>query len=174
MGGASGPGAPVAATNNADGAGPLHRARACYDMFRFLPGAEASVGVPNHNRWQQFRIIAYENHVAHFGNGMKLLEYVIGSPEWKTAYAKSQYAAYPGYGALHPGSIYLQHRGENREAGPKYPRISIQDWLGRAGAQANVRNAAEAWLPAEPARGKALISIWSEGKRIHSGMLPPR
>ena len=125
-GGASGPESQVAATNNSDGSDPIHRAGACYDMLPLLDKAKTWDGAPNYNKWQQFRIVAYEGHVAHFGNGIKLLEYVIRSPAWTTAYNSSKYATYPDYATIHPGSVYLQHHGEFGAEGPKFRDIRIK------------------------------------------------
>lgn len=125
-GGASGPESQIAALNNSDGSDPIHRAGACYDMLPLLDKAKNWDGNPNYGKWQQFRILAYEGHVAHFGNGVKLLEYVIQSPAWKTAFNSSKYATYPDYGDVHPGSIYLQHHGEFGASGPKFRDIRIK------------------------------------------------
>lgn len=124
--GASGPESQVAATNNADGTDPKHRAGTCYDLFPLLDKAKTWDGIPNYGKWQQFRMVVYEGHVAHFGNGIKLVEYDINSPAWKTAYSLSKYATYPDYGNIHPGSIYLQHHGEFGEKGPKFRNIRIK------------------------------------------------
>ncbi len=114
-GGASGPESQIAAINNSDGTSPTHRAGTCYDMFpldaRAL-GWDTPGGGFNYGRYQQFRIVAYNNHVAHFGNGLKLLEYVMGSPAYITAYNASKYATYPHYANVHPGAMYLQDHGE--------------------------------------------------------------
>lgn len=125
-GGASGPEAQIAATNNSDGTSQTTRAGACYDMFPISEKAKTWDGTPNYGKWQQFRIVAYEGHVAHYGNGVKLLEYVIRSPAWNTAFNNSKYATYPEYATVHPGSIYLQHHGEFGAEGPKFRNMRIR------------------------------------------------
>lgn len=125
-GGASGPEAQIASTDNDDGTSAKTRAGVCYDMFPLADKAKTWDGTPNYGKWQQFRIIAYEGHVAHYGNGIKLLEYVIRSPAWNTAFNNSKYATYPDYATVHPGSIYLQHHGEFGAKGPKYRNIRIR------------------------------------------------
>ena len=65
--------------------------------------------------WNQLRIIAFDSNYVHYGNGKKLLEYKIGTPEFVTAYAKSKYSDDGNAGRyydIHPGSIMLQHHGE--------------------------------------------------------------
>ncbi|HKP97213.1 MAG TPA: DUF1080 domain-containing protein [Fibrobacteria bacterium] len=125
-GGASGPEAQIGATNNSDATAPKYRAGTCYDMFPLLDKAKTWDGTPNYGKWQQFRIIAYEGHVAHYGNGIKLLEYVIRSPAWNSAYNASKYASYPDYATVHPGSIYLQHHGEYGAEAPRFRNIRIK------------------------------------------------
>ena len=125
-GGASGPEAQIGATNNSDATAPKFRAGTCYDMFPLLDKAKTWDGTPNYGKWHQFRIIAYEGHVAHYGNGIKLLEYVIRSPAWNSAYNASKYAAYPDYATVHPGSIYLQHHGEFGPEAPRFRNIRIK------------------------------------------------
>jgi hypothetical protein len=126
-GGATGPESQIAATNNSDGTDDLHRAGACYDMFPLDAKAKSwdtpGGATTNYGVYQQFRIIAYGSHVAHFGNGMKLLEYVIRSPAWTAAYNSSKYAPYPHYADVHPGSIYLQ---DHSEVGIKFRDMRIK------------------------------------------------
>jgi hypothetical protein len=50
----------------------------------------------------------YENKVAHFGNGLKLLEYVIGDADWTARYDSSKYRFFPLYGDIHAGKLLLQ------------------------------------------------------------------
>ena len=50
----------------------------------------------------------YEKRVAHFGNGIRLLEYEMGSPDWLDKYGKSKYASFPLYGDVHAGKLFLQ------------------------------------------------------------------
>ena len=125
-GGASGPEAQIGATNNSDATAPVFRAGTCYDMFPLNDKGKTWDGVPNYGKWQQFRIVAYEGHVAHYGNGIKILEYLIRSPAWTTAYNNSKYATYPDYGTVHPGSVYLQHHGEFGAEGPKFRNLRIK------------------------------------------------
>ncbi len=108
--GASGPEAQVVDINHSDGQTTLHRAGTCYDMFPLNPGHE-TWWKPT-GEWNQFRIVAYNNHVAHYGNGKKLLEYDFNSAAFATAFAASKYRDYPNYKTVHPGAIFVQHHGE--------------------------------------------------------------
>jgi hypothetical protein len=114
-GGASGSEVQVVAVDHSDGQQPLHRAGTNYDMFPLRTGQTnwfRPIG-----EWNEMRIIAYENRVAHYGNGIRLLEYDMNSQAYATAYAASKYRTYPNYKTVHAGSFYLQHHGE---AGIKY------------------------------------------------------
>lgn len=114
-GGASGPETQIAATNNSDGSSTLHRNGTCYDMFPLRTEAlnwDRPDGSLNYNRYHQIRIIAFNNRVVHYGNGVKLLEYDMTSPAYNTAYNASKYNVEPIYKTIHQGGIYLQHHGE--------------------------------------------------------------
>ncbi|MDB5106019.1 MAG: hypothetical protein JWP91_3708 [Fibrobacteres bacterium] len=81
---------------------------------RTSPGACYAMFEPSHP-WirsaQEFNtldVIMYEDKVAHFGNGTKLLEYVIGDPVWKARFDTSKYNPFPLYGDIHAGKLFLQ------------------------------------------------------------------
>src|SRR5690606_35177394 len=63
-------------------------------------------------RYHQLRIVAFNNRIAHYGNGVKLLEYDMTSSAYNTAYNASKYNVEPIYRTIHQGGIYLQHHGE--------------------------------------------------------------
>jgi hypothetical protein len=58
--------------------------------------------------WNKTRIVVRGAHVAHWLNGFKLLEYDLGSRDWKAKVAASKFAAYPDYGMAKSGHIGLQ------------------------------------------------------------------
>jgi hypothetical protein len=114
-GGASGPETQIAATNNSDGSSTLHRNGTCYDMFGLRTQAanwDRPNGTLNYNRYHQLRIVAFNNRIAHYGNGIKLLEYDMNSAAYNSAYNASKYNVEPIYRTIHQGGIYLQHHGE--------------------------------------------------------------
>jgi hypothetical protein len=116
-GGASGPETQIAAINNSDGTSTLHRMGTCYDMFPLQNSAlnwdKTGPSGVNYGVYHQLRIIAFNNHVVHYGNGLKLVEYDMTSSAYNTAFLASKYATYPIYKTWHPGGMYLQHHGEN-------------------------------------------------------------
>jgi hypothetical protein len=61
--------------------------------------------------WNKARIFIDKGHVEHWLNGNKVVEYDLGSPEWKALVAKSKFKDYPGYGQAKSGPIGLQDHG---------------------------------------------------------------
>ena len=63
--------------------------------------------------WNSARIRVANNHVEHWLNGVKTVEYVLGSPEWEALVAASKFAPFPRYGRAASGPIGLQDHGRN-------------------------------------------------------------
>jgi hypothetical protein len=61
--------------------------------------------------WNAIRLIARGSHVEHWMNGVKLLEYEIGSPDWEARVKASKFGKMPGYGRTMRGYIALQDHG---------------------------------------------------------------
>jgi hypothetical protein len=61
--------------------------------------------------WNQARILVDGNHVEHWLNGQKTVEYEFLSPEWEDLVAKSKFAPYPNYGRALVGRIAIQDHG---------------------------------------------------------------
>jgi len=81
----------------------IHAAAANYDVHP----ADTSVAHPA-GSWNTGRIVARGNHVEHWLNGTKVVEYELMSPEWLEAVAGSKWAEYPEYGRRASGHIALQ------------------------------------------------------------------
>lgn len=62
-------------------------------------------------QWNRARIEVRGNKVAHFLNGVKVLEIAKGSPEFKEAISKSKFSKAPGFGEFEDGYILLQDHG---------------------------------------------------------------
>jgi len=63
--------------------------------------------------WNKSRILVRGNHVEHWLNGIKVLEYELGSPEVKAALQKSKFKDEPGFGDKIKGRIMLtDHQDE--------------------------------------------------------------
>src|ERR1700733_1378195 len=60
------------------------------------------------NHWNKSRLLVQGNHVEHWLNGRKIVEYELKSADWKARVAASKFAAYPNYGLAASGLIGLQ------------------------------------------------------------------
>jgi hypothetical protein len=100
--------------NAPDGRSRLTAAGAAYGLY----GPPAGVVKP-FGEWNKTRIIVNGDHVEHWLNGQKVVEYEFGSPDWKAKVAASKFSKYPNYGLAkkgyigiqgdHPGSLELRH-----------------------------------------------------------------
>ena len=63
------------------------------------------------SEWNTARIIVNSNHVEHWLNGNKTVEYEIGSEEWEALVKESKFAEYPEYGRAKMGHIGIQDHG---------------------------------------------------------------
>lgn len=111
----TGPEMQICGQNHSDCAGTTKHHGSCYEMF----GVKESIRTTWFNppgQWNQFRIVAFDSNYVHYGNGKKLLEYKIGTPDFLKAYNASKYVSDGNNGRyydIHPGGFLLQHHGEN-------------------------------------------------------------
>ena len=89
-----------------DGQNPMTSAGAAYDLYPAPRGAVKPGG-----EWNTARLIVNGNHVEHWLNGVKLLEYEFGSPDWNSKVAASKFAPHPRFGKNAQGHIGLQDHG---------------------------------------------------------------
>ncbi|MGH7527528.1 MAG: 3-keto-disaccharide hydrolase [Gemmatimonadales bacterium] len=90
-----------------DGANPETSAGACYGLYP-VPGRVARPA----GEWNQVRLLVQGNHVEHWLNGRKVVEYELGSPDWEDRVRRSKFGELPRYGREPRGHIALQDHGD--------------------------------------------------------------
>ncbi|MFQ5708922.1 MAG: DUF1080 domain-containing protein [bacterium] len=90
-----------------DGRDPLTSAGSNYALHAPTKDVTREVG-----RYNEVRIVVQGNHVEHWLNGYKIVEYEIGSPEWQRLVANSKFGKLPDYGRYRKGHIVLQDHGD--------------------------------------------------------------
>jgi len=61
--------------------------------------------------WNSSRIILENDHVEHWLNGVKVVEYTLWNDEWNKLVAEGKWKNYPDYGRARKGHISLQDHG---------------------------------------------------------------
>ncbi len=92
---------------HADGQSPLTSAGSNYALHA------PSVDVVNPaGEWNEVRLTVDGAGVEHWLNGVKIVEYTLGSPEWNALVGASKFASMPAYGGARRGHIALQDHGD--------------------------------------------------------------
>jgi Domain of Unknown Function (DUF1080) len=86
-----------------DGHNRLTSAGAAYALYPPPAGVLHPAG-----EWNTARIVVRGNHVEHWMNGKKLLEYELGSADWTAKVQASKFKDWPNYGKAVRGYIAIQ------------------------------------------------------------------
>ncbi|MER3376582.1 MAG: DUF1080 domain-containing protein [Allomuricauda sp.] len=78
-----------------------------YDLIQ----ADTTKYVKPMGEWNSAHIISNNNHVEHWLNGMKVLEYERSSDDYKKLVSESKYKIWPNFGEAEKGNILLQDHG---------------------------------------------------------------
>lgn len=92
---------------HADGKNPITSAGSNYAVNPPIKDVTKPVG-----EWNEARLLARGNHVEHWLNGVKVVEYEIGSPDWEARVKASKFGKIPPYGRTKSGHIALQDHGD--------------------------------------------------------------
>ncbi len=87
-----------------------------YDLIpadaHFCAPNESTAKRVNEYGWNRAKIVVNGNHVEHYLNGIKVVEYDRRTQVWRALVARSKYAVWPGFGEAEEGHILLQDHGD--------------------------------------------------------------
>lgn len=92
---------------HADGKSPLTSAGADYGLYAAPRGV-----VKPATQWNRARLVVNGNHVEHWLNDVKVVEYELLSADWMQRMQASKFKAWTGYGRASRGFIALQDHGD--------------------------------------------------------------
>jgi hypothetical protein len=90
-----------------DGGSRLTSAGSLYGIY----GAPAGVVKPA-GEWNAVRIVVNGSHVEHWLNGVKVVDYELGGPDWEKRVGEAKFKEWPAYGRAKRGHIALQDHGD--------------------------------------------------------------
>ncbi|HEV2532413.1 DUF1080 domain-containing protein [Phenylobacterium sp.] len=94
--------------DNAHGERPPEQAAALFALY--APSVDATKPP---GQWNQARLVVDHNHVQHWLNGKKVVEYDLGSADFKARVAASKFKQWPQFASSATGHIALQNHGDD-------------------------------------------------------------
>jgi hypothetical protein len=92
---------------HSDGKNPKTSAASAYALYAPTKDVTKPVG-----EWNKARIVVFLNHVEHWLNGQKVVEYDFGSDDWNKRVAASKFDKMDQFGKQKAGHIDLQWHGD--------------------------------------------------------------
>lgn len=92
---------------HADGKSPLTSAGSAYGLYPVPPGIAHGPGV-----WNEVRLVVRGDSVEHWLNGVRVVHYRLGSPDWLARVRASKFNEWPRYGRAREGHLGLQDHGD--------------------------------------------------------------
>lgn len=103
--------------NHPDAKQGVNGNRTIASLYDLIPASNLSE--PNRGKdflgietWNQARIVVRGNHIEHWLNGFKMVEYERNTPMFRALVAYSKYSIWPKFGELPQGHILLQDHGD--------------------------------------------------------------
>src|SRR5918992_1321039 len=90
-----------------DGGSPLTSAGSLYGIYAAPAGVVKPAG-----EWNAVRIVVNGSHVEHWLNGVKVVDYELGSSDWEKRVGEAKFKEWPAYGRAKRGHIALQDHGD--------------------------------------------------------------
>ena len=95
---------------HSDGRSELTSAGSNFALYPVRRGISKPAG-----EWNAVRLLVDGTHVEHWLNGVKVVEYELGSSDWEARVRASKFATMPLYGRAPQGHIGLQDHGDRVE-----------------------------------------------------------